>query len=168
MWKKVALALSAFLVVFLVVVAVQPSDFKIERSISVKAEPSVPFGLVNDFHKWSEWSPWDKLDPGMKREFSGPTSGVGSKYAWVGSDDVGEGRMTIESVTPHQKVQIRLEFLKPFEATNDTVFSFTPDGAGTKITWAMSGKTISWARPSRSAWIWMKWSAPTSTKVSRS
>lgn len=140
MWKKIALAFGALVVIFLVVVALQPSDFRIERSISVSAPPSAPFARVIDFRKWNAWSPWDKLDPNMKKDFSGPETGVGSKYAWAGNDQAGEGRMTIVSVDPDRKIQIKLEFLKPFEATNDTVFSFAPDGAGTKINWAMSGK----------------------------
>lgn len=140
MWKKIAIALGALLAVFLIVVVVQPSDFKIERSITVNAPPTVPFSFVSDFHKWNLWSPWEKMDPTMKKEFAGPETGVGAKYSWVGNDQVGEGRMTIESAIPDQKIQILLEFLKPFEAKNDTVFSFTPDGAGTKINWAMTGK----------------------------
>src|SRR5262249_7146798 len=95
---------------------------------------------VNDFHAWPAWSPWEKLDPQMKKTFEGPASGVGAKYAWTGNDKVGEGRMTIEKSEKPSTVGIKLEFLKPFEATNATTFTFAPTAKGSKVTWAMDGE----------------------------
>ena len=113
----------------MIVVATRPSTFRIERSATFAAPPESAFAQVNDFHAWSTWSPWDKLDPNMKRTYEGPAAGVGAKYAWAGNDDVGEGRMTIEKSEPARQIVIKLEFLKPFETTNTTTFSFTPSAA---------------------------------------
>jgi hypothetical protein len=140
MLKKILIGVGAGLAVLAVVISLQPDTFHVERSATMAAPPEAVFAQVNDFHAWSGWSPWEKLDPGMKRSFDGAPSGVGAKYAWVGNKEVGEGRMTIEKSTPASEVQVLLEFLKPFEATNTATFTFSKTAEGTKTTWAMDGK----------------------------
>jgi uncharacterized protein YndB with AHSA1/START domain len=139
MFKKIALVLGAVVVVFLVVVAMQPADFRIVRSTVISAPPADVFTQVNDFHNWAAWSPWEKLDPAMKKSFSGAAAGVGAIYDWTGDDKVGTGRMTLTDSQPSNLIRINLEFLKPFEATSITEFVFAPDGGGTKVTWSMTG-----------------------------
>jgi hypothetical protein len=140
MAKKILLGVAGLLVVFLIVVLMQPATYRVERSIAMNAPPESAFAQVNDFRAWGAWSPWDKMDPGMKRTFDGPPTGVGSKYAWAGNDQVGEGRMTIEKSEKPSLVEIKLEFLKPFESTSQTSFTFSPAGAGSKVSWAMTGE----------------------------
>src|ERR1044071_1152362 len=96
MLKKILIGLGAAFALLLIVIALQPPTFHIERSTTIAAPPDIAFAQVNDFHAWAAWSPWDKLDPSMKRSYEGPSSGLGAKYAWVGNKEVGEGRMTIE------------------------------------------------------------------------
>ncbi len=140
MLKKILIGVAAVIVLFVIVVMTRPAEFKIERSTTVSAPPEVVFAQVNDFHAWPAWSPWEKLDPGMKRTHSGAPAGTGAAYAWQGNDDVGEGRMTIEKSDAPSTIGIKLEFLKPFAATNQTTFTFANTGGGTKVTWAMEGK----------------------------
>jgi hypothetical protein len=140
MWKKVAVVGLVLALAFVVVVATRPSSFRIERSLAMNAPTDVTFGLVNDFHEWAAWSPWEKLDPALKKTYSGAEAGEGAVYSWVGNDDVGEGRMTIVSSQVPSRVDVKLEFLAPWEATNQTLFTFSPDGEGTKVTWAMEGE----------------------------
>jgi hypothetical protein len=140
MLKKILIGLGAVIVLLVIAILLQPTKFRIERSITMAAPPEAAFAQVDDFHAWAAWSPWEKLDPAMKRSFDGAPSGAGAKYAWVSNKDVGEGRMTIEKSDPPNEVQIKLEFLKPFEATNTTVFTFTKTPAGNKTTWAMEGE----------------------------
>ena len=138
-WSLAAIA--AIVVVFLVVVAMQPADFKIERSATMRAPASAAFAQVNDFQKWQEWSPWEKVDPALKRQYEGPKAGTGAVYAWQGNKDVGEGRMTITDSRPAELVRIKLEFFKPFAATNAAEFSFKPAGPdSTAVTWTMTGQ----------------------------
>jgi hypothetical protein len=141
MLKKILIGIGAVLAVLAIVIALQPSKFRVERSIDMSAPPEAAFAQVNDFHAWSKWSPWEKLDPNMKRSFEGPSAGVGAKYAWVGNDDVGEGRMTIEQSQEPSQIRIKLEFLKPFAATNQTHFTFVKTPEGNKTTWAMEGES---------------------------
>lgn len=140
MLKKILIGFAALLLVLIVVVSLQPATFHVERSVTMAAPPEAAFAQVNDFRAWQTWSPWEKRDPGMKRSFDGPASGVGAKYAWVGNQEVGEGRMTIAKSEPPHQVVIKLEFLQPFEATNTATFTFARTAEGTRTTWAMDGK----------------------------
>lgn len=123
-----------------VLVATRPADFRIARSMRVAAPPPKVFPLVNDFHEWDHWSPWAKLDPNAAYKFDGPASGQGAKFSWVGNREVGEGSMTITESRPHDLIAIRLDFLKPFQATNTAEFTFQPRGNETEVTWSMFGK----------------------------
>ena len=138
--KKVLLAIVALLVVFAAVVATRPAEFRLERSLKMAASPAVAFAQVEDFHRWEAWSPWAKLDAAMKTKYEGPASGNGASYWWSGNDKVGEGRMTITDVKPAEQVTVKLEFLKPFEQTNTTIFNFKGGEGGTTVIWAMEGK----------------------------
>jgi Polyketide cyclase / dehydrase and lipid transport len=146
MLKWILIGIAAVMAVFATVVALQPSDFRIERSATMRAPALSAFAQVNDFHKWREWSPWEKLDPALKRTYDGPHAGTGAIYAWQGNQDVGEGRMTIVESRPGELVRIKLEFFKPFAATNTAEFSFKPAGDGTAVTWSMSGQNNFLAR----------------------
>lgn len=139
MFKKVAIVLGLLVVGLVAVIAMRPDSFHVERSTTVTAPPAAAFGLVNDFHQWEKWSPWEHLDPAMKKTYEGPPAGTGAVYFWTGNDKVGEGRMTITDSQPSSRVDIKLEFIKPFATTNATTFTFTSQGAETKIVWAMDG-----------------------------
>lgn len=139
MLKKVALGAAALVLVLVVVIAMRPPTFHVERSLVMSSSPESVFGVVNDFHQWNAWSPWEKMDPAMTKTFGGSPSGVGSTYAWKGNDQVGEGRMTIEKSEKPSQIVIKLEFLKPFAATNAATFMFAAVPGGTKVTWAMDG-----------------------------
>lgn len=139
MLKKIAVVLVVIVAGLAAFIATRPSEFRIARSRTVQAPPDVVYAYVSDFHKWPEWSPWEKLDPAMKKEISGPPAGPGATYHWAGNDQVGEGRMTITDSRAPQSVTIRLEFIKPWTATNTTQFDFAPSGSGTQVTWAMTG-----------------------------
>jgi hypothetical protein len=125
--------------VILILAAMKPSDFVVERSVTINTPPERIAPLINDFHNWNEWSPWAKLDPDMKTSFSGAPSGVGSVYEWEGNSKVGKGRMEIRSIQP-AKTTIKLDFLKPFEGHNTADFVLEPEGnSATRVTWVMYG-----------------------------
>ncbi|WEK13135.1 MAG: SRPBCC family protein [Candidatus Microbacterium phytovorans] len=115
------------------------STYIVTRSIETSASPSRVHAFVDDFRHWAAWSPWEDLDPSMRRAYSGADSGVGAHYSWTGDGKVGQGEMTIESSTP-EAIGIRLEFIKPFKALCPTRFEFTPVGEGTRISWTMQGE----------------------------
>jgi len=140
MLKIILIALAVIVVVFVAIVAVQPSDFRITQSATIAAPPEVVFAQVNDLHNWEAWSPWAKLDPAAKSAYEGPAAGVGAAFAWSGNNKIGEGRMTIIESRPNELVQFKLDFLKPFKATNTAEFTFKPEGNQTAVTWSMYGK----------------------------
>jgi hypothetical protein len=114
--------------------------YTVARSLTIAAPPSRAYEQIVDFHKWVLWSPWEGLDPQMQRSYSGPESGTGAMYSWSGNRRAGQGRMKITEATEPSRVQIDLVFEKPWKAQSETVFSITPDGSGSRITWTMSGK----------------------------
>ena len=140
MLKKIFIGIAVILVAFVVIVALQPSDFRIVRSTNISAPPATVFAQVNDFHNWEAWSPWAKLDPAAKATFEGPSAGEGAIFRWVGNEEVGEGSMMITESRPSDLIRIKLEFLKPFAATNTAEFTFKPEGNRTAVTWSMFGK----------------------------
>jgi len=127
------------IVLFVIVVQLQPATFRITRTATMSAKPEAVFPQVNDFHNWSAWSPWAKLDPAMKQTYEGAATGTGAIYSWTGNKQVGEGRMTITDSRASDLVKIKLEFLKPFKATNITEFTFKPENSNTQVTWSMFG-----------------------------
>jgi hypothetical protein len=140
MLGKLLLGLVIVVVVLAIVVATRPSTFHVERSIVITASPESVFAQVNDFHSWAAWSPWEKLDPKMEKTFSGPSAGAGATYAWNSENSkVGQGRMTIERSDLPSSVSVKLEFIKPFTATNTVTFTIIPAGTQTRTTWAMDG-----------------------------
>jgi len=119
--------------------AMQPSAFSVVREADIKATPAKVFTQINDFHNWSAWSPWEKMDPDLKRTFTGAKSGVGSKYSWVGNKKVGEGNMEITHSEASKRMQLDLHFIKPFQADNITEFTLAPATGGTHMKWEMRG-----------------------------
>jgi hypothetical protein len=138
--KKILIGLVVFLIALVVVVALQPSEFRVARTATIAAPAPVVFAQVNDFHNWDAWSPWAKLDPAMTQAYQGAPAGPGAVYTWAGNRDVGEGRMTITESRPNELIRIKLEFQKPFASTNTAQFAFKPDGNATAVTWSMVGR----------------------------
>lgn len=139
--KKIAAAVIGVIALFVAIVASRPSHFHVERSMHMAAPASAVFAHIDDFHAWAAWSPWERLDPGMKKEYTGAPRGVGAAYAWSGNDQVGVGNMHILESRAPEHVQIRLQFQKPWEATNLTTFSITPDASGSQVVWGMDGES---------------------------
>jgi polyketide cyclase/dehydrase/lipid transport protein len=138
---KIALAaLAAIVVVFVLVVALQPSEFRVARSTTISAPAPAVFAEVNDFHKWEAWNPWGKIDPAMRQTYEGAPAGAGAIYTWTGNKEVGEGRMILTESRPSELIRIKLEFFRPFAATNTAEFTFRPEGNQTVVTWSLAGE----------------------------
>ena len=140
MIKKILIGIAVLVVGFLVVVAMQPSEFRVTRTATIAAPAPAVFAQVNDLHHWEAWSPWGKIDPAMKETFAGPPAGIGAIYTWSGNKEVGEGRMTITQSRPSELIQLDLEFVRPFAGTCAVEFDFKPQGDQTAVTWTMAGK----------------------------
>ena len=139
MFKTIAIVVVALLAAILIFAATQPDTFRVQRATSIKAPPEKIFPLINDLHSWDAWSPWEKMDPAMKRTFSGAASGKGAVYEWDGNHEVGKGRMEITESSPPSKIVLNLDFVKPIEAHNIAEFALDSKGDSTNVTWAMHG-----------------------------
>jgi|SRR5881409_459840 len=140
MIKKILIGLAAVVVIFLIVVATRPADFRVERSATLSASPMALFEQVNDHRKFSVWNPFMKLDPNVKNTYSGPDSGVGAACSWDGNRDIGAGSATITESRPGELVRLRMDWKRPMEGTATVDFTFKPEGDKTIVTWAMYGK----------------------------
>ena len=136
---KTLVAIAAIAIVFAAVVAMQPSEFRVARSATIAAPVPAVFAQVNDFRKWPAWSPYEKLDPAMKKTYEGPATGTGASYAWAGNSDAGVGRATITESRPNELVRIKLDFEKPFAGTAFAEFAFKPEGERTRVEWSLQG-----------------------------
>jgi len=139
----IAIVLAIAIAIVLILAAIKPGTFSVRRATTVKAPPEKIFSLINDFHQWGTWSPYENKDPAMKRSYSGAESGKGAVYAWDGNNNVGSGRMEILDTSTPTKIVIKLDFFKPFEGHNTAEFTMLPQGDATNVTtnvtWLMHG-----------------------------
>ncbi len=129
----------ALAVALLAIGFILPNKAHVERSTTIAAPPSTVFALVNSFRQFEKWSPWATKDPSMKVERSGPELGVGAKYVWAGNSEVGTGSQEIIASTPLSEVKIKLVF-GGFDGASEATMTIAPDGAGSKLTWALDSQ----------------------------
>ena len=135
----IAVVLAIVIAIVLILAATKPNTFSVQRATTVKAPPERIFPLINDFHQWGSWSPYENKDPAMKRSFSGAADGRGAVYGWEGNKNVGSGRMEILDSSVPSKIVIKLDFFAPFEGHNTAEFTMLPQGDATNLTWRMHG-----------------------------
>lgn len=139
----IAVVLAIAIAIVLILAASKPATLRVQRATTVKAPPQEIFPLINDFHQWGAWSPYEHKDPAMQRTYSGQASGRGAVYAWQGNKNVGSGRMEILEASAPSKIVIKLDFFTPFEGHNTAEFSILPQGDSTNpmtnVTWLMHG-----------------------------
>src|SRR5438034_1538704 len=142
-FSPIGIAVVILLTSLLGYAARKPDTFRVQRAKSIQAPPeeifALIFTLINDFHKWGSWSPYEKLDPAMKRAYSGATNGKGAVYEWDGNSQVGQGRMEITDASHPSRVTIKLDFIRPFEGHNMAEFALVPQGNATNVSWTMDG-----------------------------
>jgi len=141
MFKIIAIVVVVLVVALLIYAATKPDDFRVQRSASIKAPSEKIFPLISDLRSFNTWNPYERKDPNMKGNYSGPSSGKGAAYAFDGNKDVGKGSIEITESSPTSKVTMKLNMIEPFEAHNIVEFTLQPVGDTTNVTWAMSGHT---------------------------
>lgn len=139
MFKTIAISLAVLILVLLAYAWSRPDHFRVQRELFIKAPPERIYALIANFNQWPAWSPWEKLDPAMQRSLSGAAQGRGAVYAWSGDGKVGQGRMEITDAAAPTRVQIQLDFIKPFESRNTTEFTLQAQDGGTRVGWVMYG-----------------------------
>ena len=139
MLKKILLGLVAVIVIILVVAALKPAEYQVQRSLAIAAPAAALFEQVNDHRKFVVWNPFGKLDPNVKNTFTGPATGVGSVCSWQGNREIGAGSATIIESKPGELVRERMDWKEPMEGTGTVEFTFKPEGNTTVVTWRMYG-----------------------------
>jgi Polyketide cyclase / dehydrase and lipid transport len=140
MFEAIAIIAVLFVVaiaIVLILAVTKPNVFGVQRATTIQAPPEKIFPLINDFHQWRSWSPYENKDPAMQRGYGGEAAGKGAIYSWDGNNNVGSGRMEIIDSSTPSKIAIKLDFIKPFEGHNTAEFTMLPHGDGTDVTWVM-------------------------------
>ena len=135
----IAVVLAIAIAIVLILAMAKPDRFRVERAAAIEAPPEKIFVLIDDFHQWRSWSPWEDRDPAMKRTYEGAERGKGAVYAWNGNKNVGAGRMEILTAAAPSTIVIKLDFIRPFEGHNTAEFTMQPQGGATNVIWAMHG-----------------------------
>jgi uncharacterized protein YndB with AHSA1/START domain len=141
----VGVAIAAVLAFVIIFAATRPNTFRVQRSVTIDAAPEKIFPLIDDLHNWPAWAPQDKDDPSMKRTYSGAAFGTGAVSDWDSSGSAGKGRMSIIESTPPTRVEVKVDFIKPFAAHNLNEFILEPVSElepATKVTWTMLGSNL--------------------------
>ena len=140
MLKIILIAIPTIIVVFLIIVAMRPSNYRVARSLVIAAPPDAVFPHMNELKKWEAWNPWGKADQNMKLTYGGPASGVGANYSWAGNKEAGEGHATITESRPGESVKYKMEFFKPMSGSSEMEFTFKPQGNETEVTMTVTGE----------------------------
>lgn len=140
MFRILLIAIPIIVVLFLIIVAMQPSSYRVARSLAMSAPPEAVFPHISDLKKWEKWNPWGKADPNMKLTYGTSTSGVGANYSWAGNREVGEGRLTVAESRPNEFIKYKMDFFKPMTGTAEADFTLKPQGKQTEVTWTVTGE----------------------------
>ncbi|HEY8244170.1 MAG: SRPBCC family protein [Vicinamibacteria bacterium] len=138
--KIAGLLVAVLLVTVAVLASFQPDTLRVQRSVTIAAPADKVFPFVDDFKRWTAWSPFEQMDPTMRRAYGSPAAGKGATYAWDGEGKAGAGKMTIVESTPSSKVGIALDFERPMKDHADVAFTFVPQGNATLVTWTMESR----------------------------
>jgi hypothetical protein len=133
------LVLAVLIAALLLYTATRPDTFRVERHVVINKPAADIFPFLSDFHNWVHWSPWEGLDPALKRTFSGSDQGKGAVFEWEGNSKAGKGHMEITRCESPTHLTIDLSFIRPFKAENNAAFDLEPVADGTEVTWAMYG-----------------------------
>ena len=139
MVKKYTLVIVTLIAALLAYASTKPDTFHVQRSASITAPAEKIFSIIDNFSQWPAWSPWEKIDPAMKKTLSGAANGTGAISEWDGNSEVGTGRIEITESSPASRITMKLDMLKPFEAHNIVEFTLASNGGATNVTWAMHG-----------------------------
>jgi uncharacterized protein YndB with AHSA1/START domain len=142
MFLKILLVVSVAIIGILVFAATKPNTFRIQRSITINAPPERVFALIDDFHQWPRWAPQDREDATMRRSYGLQSSGVGAVSQWTSNGSAGAGEMAITAATPDSRIDITVDWTKPFKARNTHEFEITPVGQHVGVTWTAEGSNL--------------------------
>lgn len=111
-------------------------DLNYQKSILIDAPIEKVWQNVSSLTAMDAWSPWNEKDPDMKRTLTGTDGEPGAKQSWVSdSKEVGEGSQTIVALDEPNKIDTKLEFIKPFKSQADAYVKLSDEGDQTKATW---------------------------------
>jgi hypothetical protein len=117
-------------------------DMKSEREIVINKPKQQVFDYIKFVKNQDNYSKWNKLDPAMKKSYTGTDGTIGFSYAWDSDkDDVGKGSQTITAIKDGERLDCDLHFIKPFDSKAKIYMATTAvNDSTTKVIWAFDSK----------------------------
>ncbi len=129
----------ALIVGLLIVSALMPNSFNVEKSTVINKPISAVMSRIANLKDYALWNPWQQSDPTATNSITGTPGTPGHKYAWQGKK-VGEGALTLNQMDD-RNIHFDLEFFKPWKSKAKDNWHFEPIGSNeTKVTWQNSGQ----------------------------
>lgn len=124
--------------------AFKSNEFKMKREIIINKNKQDVFNYIKHIKNQDSFAVWMSLDTNMKRQYSGTDGTVGFVSEWDSANKkVGAGRQTITGIKDGERVDMKLEFLKPWKNVSDAYFTTEAISDNqTKVTWGYYNGTI--------------------------
>ena len=132
--------LLAIVIIIAVLAIIAPKSYDVNRSITIDQPVSKVFNFLRYLKNQDKWSPWEKKDPNMKKDFVGTDGQVGAINKWEGNKEVGTGEQEITRIAENEVIESRLRFFKPWKSESDAYLKVNEAEQGkTTVTWGFRG-----------------------------
>jgi uncharacterized membrane protein len=113
------------------------NKFSVERNVNINRPKQEVFDYIKHLKNQEHFAVWMSMDPNMKREYTGVDGTIGFSSAWDSAHkQVGAGRQTITGIKEGEQVDIKLEFLRPWQNTANVYFKTEAlEDTETKVRW---------------------------------
>ncbi|NIF04239.1 SRPBCC family protein [Chryseobacterium sp. Tr-659] len=146
LFKIIGIIIVLILVYAVIAILAFSKDYHYEKSIVINAPKEKVWTYVGSLKGYNMWDPFSKADKNIVITYSGEGDKVGDSYHWKGDKNVGEGEQSITGIVPNEKMSTKLHFVEPFEGDAKAVFTLTPEGSGTKVTWSIDNELNAMAK----------------------
>jgi len=138
---KTILIILGVLLALVIILGLTGSDtYRYERSVTIAAPADAVYEHVASLGAMDKWSPWNDLDPNVKKSIEGTDGAVGAVAKWEGNDDIGKGEQRLDTLVPGKLVRTHLTFLEPWQQECGAGIDLAQAGDSTKVTWFMVGE----------------------------
>lgn len=140
--KVILFLVLGLVALFLIVPLFMNKEYHCSRSVTISKSKQEVFDFVKYLRNQDLYSKWAKMDPNMKKDFTGEDGKPGAIASWEGNDDVGKGAQEIKKIDEGNRVDYELRFEKPWKSTAQSYMQVEDAGPNvTKVTWGISGKS---------------------------
>jgi hypothetical protein len=140
--KIFGFSLSGLIFLLLIIPLFIDGKYSIEREVTIQRPLEEVFGYIKYLKNQDNFSVWAKIDPNMKKEYTGTDGTVGFVSAWDSENkDAGKGEQKIVNLIENKQIDYELHFIKPFESTDQAYMTTAAvNDSVTTVKWGMKGE----------------------------